>query len=55
MDDVNQLREQAERCFRLARGIADSEVAAQLEALGRECLDRADAIERDAMGRRSGD
>jgi hypothetical protein len=35
-DDVARLREQAERCFRLALSIADARANTELDKLGRE-------------------
>ena len=43
--DPNWLREEAQRCFRLARTINHPEVARQLEARGRELEERARALE----------
>jgi hypothetical protein len=43
MSDLRYLREQAARCFRLARSINHAQVAADLEAMGREFLDAATA------------
>lgn len=45
MDNLKFLREQAERCFRLAQGTPDSATAAQLETFGRDYEQRADALE----------
>ena len=46
MDHLKSLREQAERCFRLARDSTDREAATQLETFGRDYEQRADALER---------
>jgi hypothetical protein len=46
MTDVEYLRHQARRCFRLARSINDPNTVAQLEALGREFEQRASELER---------
>jgi hypothetical protein len=43
MSDLRYLREQAARCFRLARSINHAQVAADLDAMGREFLDAAAA------------
>ena len=45
MRDANYFLEQAERCFRLARAIADRDATAKLEALGVEF--RSKAVELD--------
>jgi hypothetical protein len=36
MSEFNYLRQQARKCFRLARSITDPEAVAELEKLGRE-------------------
>ena len=41
MRDVNYFLEQAERCFRLARSIADRETTGRLEAMGAEFIGKA--------------
>lgn len=45
MDQVKYLREQAERCFRLAQEATNQELRTQLEVFGREFAERADHIE----------
>ncbi len=45
MDHVQHLREQAERCFRLARDATNQESRTQLEIFGRELVERADTME----------
>jgi hypothetical protein len=45
MDQVKNLREQAERCFQLAREATNQELRAQLEVFGRDFAERADHIE----------
>ncbi len=50
MSQVEYLREQARKCFRLARSITDPKAAAELEKLGREFEQRAAALEGDAGG-----
>jgi hypothetical protein len=45
MDHVQHLREQAERCFRLARDVTNRESRTQLEVFGREFAERADNME----------
>ena len=52
MDNLKFLREQAERCFRLAQGTPDSAIAAQLETFGRDYEQRADALEKAERRRR---
>lgn len=44
--DVAYLRDQAARCFRLARSINHHQVIAELEAMGRELLEKAAEVER---------
>jgi len=46
--DPSWLREEAQRCFRLARTINHPEVAEQLEARGRELEERARCIEHES-------
>ena len=46
MDHAKHLREQAERCFRLARDATNRELRTQLEVFGREFVERANTIER---------
>jgi hypothetical protein len=41
MRDAKYFLEQAERCFRLARSIADRETTGKLEALGAEFIGKA--------------
>jgi hypothetical protein len=41
MRDAKYFLEQAERCFRLARSIADRETTGKLEAMGVEFMSRA--------------
>ena len=48
MDDVARLREKAQQCFRLARGLDNQEVRANIEALGRELTQQADELEHEA-------
>jgi hypothetical protein len=42
---VQGLREEAERCFRLAAGAMDNRLREELLAYGRELLDRAERME----------
>jgi hypothetical protein len=42
---ANALRGEAQRCFRLARGIASFELAEELEAIGRAFEGEADELE----------
>jgi hypothetical protein len=42
---VQRLRHEAERCFRLANGIADAQTSEELEAIGREYQRAAEALE----------
>lgn len=49
-DDVAKLREQAGRCFRLARSQTDAKVKAELEKLGRALEAQALAIEVERQG-----
>lgn len=44
--DADYMREQAQRCFRLAREIMDREVRGKLEELGREFEQKAKEIEK---------
>ena len=44
---AHRLRREAERCFRLAHGIADAKTSDQLEAIGREYERAADALDVD--------
>jgi hypothetical protein len=44
-DSVQWLREQAERCLRLARVCADTAIAESLKALAAEYFDRATKLE----------
>jgi hypothetical protein len=46
MLDPDDLRRQAERCFRLARAINNHDVVVMLERLGREFEEKAREIER---------
>lgn len=46
--DPEHMREQARRCFRLARSISNPEVIEALEALGREFEAKAEALEAEA-------
>jgi len=46
--DADDLRREAERCFRLARAVNDPHVVAQLEELGHDLESRASALERAA-------
>ena len=43
--DIDHLREQAQRCYRLAREVMDLDVRRQLEELGREFEQKATALE----------
>ena len=45
MLDPDQLRRQAERCFRLARGVNDQDAVNMLEALGRELEQQASMLD----------
>jgi hypothetical protein len=45
MDHVKHLREQAERCFELARDVTSQELRTQLEIFGREYAEHANNIE----------
>jgi hypothetical protein len=47
--DVNRLRQNAERCFRLARAINDGEAERVLTELGREYAALAAAVEAATM------
>lgn len=44
-----QLREQAQRCWRLARSIYNAEAAAELEAYARQLEERAERLETTLM------
>lgn len=44
-----QLREQAQRCWRLARSIYNAEAAAELEAYARQLEERAERLETKLM------
>jgi hypothetical protein len=46
MLEAQRLRDQAERCMRLARSASDQQVANTLTALATEYLEKADAFER---------
>ncbi len=50
MLDPDDLRRQAERCFRLARAINNHDVVAMLERLGSEFEEKAREIERKRDG-----
>jgi hypothetical protein len=45
MTDANHLRQQAERCFRLARAIVNPDVVALLEGLGQELMAKAAKVD----------
>lgn len=45
MPQVEQLRSEAERCFRLAHGIADPRLCDELEAIGRAFEREAEQLE----------
>ena len=49
MTQAEQLRIDAERCFRLAQGIADAKVCDELEEIGREFEREAEELESDAV------
>ncbi len=49
-DDVAKLREQAERCFRLARAMTDARVMAELKKAGHELEAQAMQIEAERLG-----
>jgi hypothetical protein len=49
MPDAAYLREQAQRCFRLAREIMDTDVRAKLEELGREFEEKAKELDGGAF------
>ena len=53
MSQVEYLRNQAQKCFRLARSILDPKAVAELEKLGRELEQKAAELEQDAGHRRS--
>ena len=44
-NQVKRLEREAERCFRLANGIADAKTSAELETIGREYQRAAEALE----------
>lgn len=48
MDNAKLLRERAERCFSLARGLSDRQLIAQLRMFGNDYQRRADKSERAA-------
>ena len=48
IQDVAELREQAERCRRLAKNQTNKQVAAQLQDMARQFDELADELERDA-------
>jgi hypothetical protein len=50
MSQSKYLREQAQKCFRLARSITDTKAVTELEKLGRELEQKAAELERDAGG-----
>ena len=52
MDESESLREQAERCFRLARVIDDRDVIVKLLQLGRQYEEQARHIEGAAAAQR---
>jgi hypothetical protein len=45
MTEAERLREQAERCMRLAHSAPDAEIAPSLRAFAAECLEKAQALE----------
>jgi hypothetical protein len=45
MHDASYFLEQAERCFRLARSIADRDATGKLEAMGVEFMSKAVALD----------
>ena len=45
MTEAERLREQAERCMRLAHSAPDAEIAPCLRAFAAECLEKAQALE----------
>ena len=45
MTEAERLREQAERCMRLAHSASDAEIAPSLRAFAAECLEKAQALE----------
>jgi hypothetical protein len=54
MDQVQYLRQQAERCFELARGVTNRDARMQLELFGHEFARRASNIEEfEALGAKS--
>jgi hypothetical protein len=48
MTDARRLRREAERCYRLAHGIADAKLSDELEAIGHEFDREAEQIEEEA-------
>jgi hypothetical protein len=46
MADARRLLQEAERCFRLAHGIADMRLSEELEAIGRQFEREAEELER---------
>ena|SRR5579883_1975516 len=50
VEQARQQREQAERCGRLARRIADSLLAQRLQSLARQIAKRAEELEAEAQG-----
>jgi hypothetical protein len=50
IEQARQQREQAERCGRLARRIADSLLAQRLQSLARQIAKRAEELEAEAQG-----
>jgi len=48
MSESQHMREQAQRCFRLARDVMDREVRTRLEELGREFERKAQELEHDS-------
>lgn len=49
MTQAEQLRIDAERCFRLAQGIAEAKVCDELEKMGREFEREAEQLEADPI------
>jgi hypothetical protein len=47
LTEARRLRGEAERCFRLAHGIAEAKLADELEAIGQAFEREAELIERD--------
>jgi hypothetical protein len=54
MPDALYLREQARRCYRLAREIMDADMRAKLDELGHEFDDRAKELEREGVQNSNG-